>query len=66
MDNFKRVCYKCEKRSPGCHAECPEYIAEDIIHGCIRDEQRRQKQIEDNLNSQRREQIVSSIKKKRK
>ena len=66
MGNFKRVCYKCERRTPVCHAECPDYIAEDIVYGCIRDEERRKKQIEDNLSSQRREQIVFSIKKKRK
>ena len=38
MTNLKAPCYKCEKRSIGCHSDCPLYLEyrktrEKIVEG---------------------------------
>ena len=64
MVNFKKVCHKCSKRTPDCHSECPEYVAEDIIYSCILDEEKKKKKIKDNLDLQRRKQVEASNKRR--
>lgn len=29
---MKNPCYKCEKRAPGCHSDCEDYLKWDKEH----------------------------------
>lgn len=32
FDNTKRSCYKCSKRTIGCHSTCKEYMDDTIVN----------------------------------
>lgn len=52
----------CEKRYIGCHAECPEYIAEKALAEEEKAKRRKIKQVEDDFNSFR----ISGVRKAKK
>lgn len=54
------------KRHPGCHAHCPEYIAEKAEHDAEKAERDKRKRIEYNLDSQLAKSIYNSMRISRK
>lgn len=59
-----KCCHKCvpPKRTVGCHATCPDYIAEKKLHDEKREEQQKQRRISDGVYDQR----ASSVRRARK
>ena len=46
MNGIITCCKGCMKRHPGCHATCPDYLAEKLQHDILRDKEQRKRRAE--------------------
>lgn len=65
------VIYSCRyctqpKRHPGCHSDCPEYLADKAKHEAEKAEYDKQRHIGGDIYAQRSKRVYQAMKKQRK
>jgi hypothetical protein len=58
-------CKGCEKRTPGCHSKCPDYLAEKAEHDRLKAEADKKRDISIGIRDQRTRGVNKAIKSRR-
>ena len=58
-----RCCRNCvaPKRYPGCHGQCPEYIAEKEQHDAQREQEHNKRKVDNDIYNQRATRITKAL-----
>lgn len=59
-------CMNCEKRHPGCHGKCAEYLEQKARHDAAKAEYDKQRKISNDINSQRSKKVYQAMKDRQK
>ena len=60
-----RCCRNCvaPKRYPGCHGQCPEYIAEKEQHDALMEQERQKSKVRNDIYNQRATRVTKALRK---